>query len=257
MEDEAKSFQELLKLARALRSKDGCPWDRVQTTQTMRPHLLEEAYEVLEALDHEDTDKYADELGDLLFIVIFMTLIAEEEDKFDICRVLAGISDKLISRHPHVFGDKTASDSASATACWEEAKRKEKRHRERESVLDGVPKALPALIRARRVQEKAAAVGFDWEEGRQVLGKIEEEVGELKNALEADNRPEIAAELGDLLFSVVNLARFLGINPEAELRKTTRKFVQRFRHVEKSLENLEEASLEEMERLWQESKDLE
>jgi MazG family protein len=257
MDDAAGKFEQLLELARRLRSKDGCPWDRAQTEETMRPHLLEEAYEVLEALDEEDTDKYADELGDLLFIVIFMTLIAEEAERFNISRVLSGISAKLVSRHPHVFGDKTASDSATATACWEEAKRKEKRHSRRESILEGVPKALPSLIRARRIQEKAAAVGFDWEDSGQVVDKIEEEVAELRTALDKGDRTEIAAELGDLLFSAVNLARFLGINPEAELRRTTKKFMERFRYVERNLPDLKEATLEEMDRLWNDSKEME
>jgi MazG family protein len=254
MSDGEKEFPELIRLARRLRSQDGCPWDRAQTSETMRPHLLEEAYEVLEALDEEDTEKYADELGDLLFIVVFMTLIAEEENLFDLSRVLSSISQKLVSRHPHVFGDKRASDSASATACWEEAKRKEGRHSRRDSVLAGVPKALPALIRARRIQEKASAVGFDWDNSSQVMDKIEEEMQELRSALEAGNRDEIAGELGDLIFSVVNLARFLGINPEAELRRTTRKFMERFRYIEKNVDDLKEATLEQMERLWQTSK---
>ncbi|MHB9030451.1 MAG: nucleoside triphosphate pyrophosphohydrolase [Candidatus Latescibacterota bacterium] len=254
-----ESFNELIAIMKRLLAPGGCPWDREQTHQSLKPYLIEEAYEVIEAIDSGSDEHLKEELGDVLLQVVFHAEIAEREARFTIDDVVRGISEKLRRRHPHVFGDASVEDSAQVLRNWEEIKRKEKREkREGGSVLDGLPRSLPALIRARRIQEKVSRVGFDWARTEEVLMKVEEELGELKEASLRNDRAAIEEELGDLLFSVANLARFVSVCPEDALRKTIDKFQRRFQFIERELpkrgKKLGEASLEEMDALWEEVK---
>ncbi len=252
----ASAFRELLELTAHLRSPDGCAWDRAQTVETLRPHLVEEFHELLEAMDEGGDDRFSDELGDLMFLVVFMARIAEEEERFNMADVLSGIDDKLRRRHPHVFGTETASTPDEVRSTWETAKLSESSHAGRESILDGLPRELPALLAARRLQEKAAAVGFDWDDVGLVLGKIEEELSELKAEIDAGDAGRHAEELGDLLFAIVNVARFLSVDPEAALRATNLKFRRRFASIEETFRgrDLREVGLEAMDRAWDEAK---
>jgi tetrapyrrole methylase family protein/MazG family protein len=255
----SRAFEELLRLTELLRSPDGCAWDRAQTIETLRPHLVEEFHEVLEALDHGDDGKVRDELGDLMFLIVFMARIAEEEGRFDLEEIIGGIDAKLRRRHPHVFGEERAETPDEVRSRWESSKLGEVGHSARRSILDGLPPDLSALLTARRMQEKAAAVGFDWKDIADVLGKAEEELVELRDEI-AGARPEgVEGELGDLLFSIVNVARFLRIDPEAALRKTNLKFRKRFALVEERFRGreLRDVGLEAMDRVWEEAKDLE
>jgi MazG family protein len=255
----ARALEELLRLTAHLRSPDGCAWDRAQTIETLRPHLVEEFHEALEALDHGDDAKVRDELGDLLFLIVFIARIAEEEGRFDLEGVVDGIDTKLRRRHPHVFGDDRADTPDEVRSRWESGKLDEETHSARRSILDGLPRELSALLTARRMQEKAGAVGFDWKEIDDVFAKAEEELAELRDEI-AEARPErVEEELGDLLFSIVNVARFLRIDPEAALRKTNLKFRRRFALVEERFRGraLEDVGLEAMDRVWDEAKELE
>lgn len=254
-----RAFAELLELTGFLRSPDGCAWDRAQTIATLRPHLVEEFHETLEALDDGDDATVRDELGDLLFLIVFIARIAEEEGRFDLEEIVRGVAAKLRRRHPHVFGPDRAETPDEVRSRWETGKLDEDTHRGRRSILDGLPRELSALLTARRMQEKAAAVGFDWREIEDVMDKAEEELGELRQEV-ADGRPgEIEQEFGDLLFSIVNVARFLGIDPEAALRKTNLKFRRRFEVVEERFRgrNLKDVGLEAMDRVWDEAKESE
>ncbi len=250
-------FARLVEIMERLRGPEGCPWDREQTHDSLKPYIIEEAYEALEAMD-EAPDVLKDELGDLLFQIIFHAELSREAGAFDISDVLANITDKMIRRHPHVFGSAEAASPEEVLLNWEEIKLAERGARPRESVLDGVPKALPALLRARRLQEKASRVGFDWGELDPVLEKVEEEWGELKAKIAAGDGVGTQEELGDLLFSLVNAARFLDVNPEEALRQSVVKFISRFRHIEKRAAErgrpLKEMSLAEMDALWEEAK---
>ncbi|MEE9162685.1 MAG: nucleoside triphosphate pyrophosphohydrolase [Candidatus Neomarinimicrobiota bacterium] len=241
----------LLAVLDRLRSPSGCPWDREQTSRSLVPYLLEETYEVIESIEAGDNPALKEELGDLLLHVLFQTAIAEEAGVFTLEESLAVITEKLVDRHPHVFGDAQAEGAFHAKQNWEAAKQRDKR---RESRLDGVPRTLPALTRARRIQEKAAYVGFDWKEVEPVWAKVREELGELDRARRSKDRDAQEEELGDLLFSLVNLGRFLGVDPEGALRKTIAKFDYRFRQIEKELKaegrSVDEASLEEMDAIW-------
>lgn len=250
-------FDRLVQIMATLRSPEGCPWDREQTRESLKAFLIEEAYEVLEALDHGGKEKLQEELGDLLLQVVFHAQVAAELGEFSMGDVLEHITDKLVRRHPHVFGESRAETPAQALSNWERLKQAERGGVQEASALSGVPKTLPALLRAQRLQDKAARVGFDWGETAQVLRKVEEELGELKTAME--RRPEaVEAEIGDLLFSLVNLSRFLHLNPEEALRKCIEKFTRRFRHIETAIaergKSLTESSLEEMDALWEEAK---
>jgi len=255
-------FEELVKIMKTLRSPGGCPWDNEQTHESLKPYLIEEAYEVIDAIDSGSDRQLTEELGDLLLQVIFHAEIADSEGRFNIDDVIKGITEKLKRRHPHVFGDVIVDSSKQVLKNWEEIKRKEKREKKKGgSVLDGLPKNLPALIKARRIQEKVSRVGFDWAHTDEVILKIEEELKELKEANRNNNREAIEEELGDLLFSVANLARFVSLCPEDALRKTINKFQRRFQYIEQELpkrgRKLGEASLEEMDKLWEEVKNLE
>jgi MazG family protein len=250
-----KSFQEFVDIVAALRDRQtGCPWDIKQTATSLVPNFIEELYEVVEAIEEQDDEALCEELGDLLLHIVFQAQIATEEGRFEMQDVLRAISDKLIRRHPHVFGDLSLTDANSVKMNWERIKKAEKTHRE--SVLDGIPKAMPALIQAQRTQEKAASVGFDWQDLTPVLAKIDEEREELYEVLQANDPEAIKEELGDLLFSIVNLARKLDIDAEAALKDCTRKFYRRFRYVEEqySKNDIHEASLEELDKHWETAK---
>ncbi|MDD2331521.1 MAG: nucleoside triphosphate pyrophosphohydrolase [Candidatus Cloacimonetes bacterium] len=251
------SFTKLVQIVRDLRDPQaGCPWDIKQTPESLIPNFIEELYETVEAIEDKDDEALLEELGDLMLHIVFQAQIASEQGKFGIRQVVDQIVDKLVRRHPHVFG-KLDLDSAEAVKMnWERIKKAEKK--DRISVLDGIPRALPALIYAQRTQEKAASVGFDWEEITSVLDKLKEEETELLEALELKEECQIREELGDLLFTIVNLSRKLGFDAESILKDTTRKFTRRFHYIEEhyrqSKEDIHEASLEELDVLWEHSK---
>lgn len=240
-----------------LRAPDGCPWDQKQTFDTIKPYLLEETYEVLDAIDARDWLELCEELGDLMLQPVFFAQMASEAGYFNIADALRAINEKLIRRHPHVFGDGEADTPEAVKVRWDQIKAEEKaaKGRRETTLLESVPRALPALVEADQIAKKAAAVGFDWENAGQVLDKLREELDELEAAREPE---EIEGELGDLLFVLVNLARFKKVDPEQALRKTNAKFRQRFGHIERRLreqgKTWEETGIAEMEALWQEAK---
>jgi len=247
-----KEFNEFVDIVKRLRKE--CPWDREQTHESLRRCLLEETYEVLDAIDNSDMDELRKELGDVLLQVVFHSVMAEEKNIFNIEDVISQEMEKLIYRHPHVFGDIKVKGKEEVLTNWESLKMKEGR----EYVLDGIPKELPALFKAYRVQEKVAKVGFDWKEQKPVYDKILEEISELKEAIDSDIAEDIEMEFGDVLFAIVNYARFIHINPEDALRKTIDKFSRRFRKIEDfAKENnyeLTNMTLEEMDKIWEEAK---
>ncbi len=249
-----KEFDRLVSIMERLRQPDGCPWDRKQTHQSLRQYLLEETYEVLEALDEEDFPALKEELGDLLLQIVFHAQLAKEEGKFSIEDVVNAISDKLVRRHPNVFGDVVINTAEEQSKNWELLKKKEGRT----SAIEGVPKELSALLRAWRIQQKAAQVGFDWDNTADVWAKVEEELAELREAVGSGSRDKIEDEFGDVLFALVNLSRFLKINPEDALRRTVNKFIRRFQQVESTLKERgkspEDSNLEEMDAIWNEIK---
>lgn len=249
----AAGLPRLIAIVERLRAPDGCPWDRRQTLQTMRGYLLEETYEVLEAIDGGDASEHSDELGDLLFQIVFQARLQQERGEFAMDAVIHGICDKLERRHPHVFGDEAGLDGTEVAARWEVMKQAEGKG----SVHD-VPRALPALMRAQKVGKRAARVGFDWPGVQGALAKLREEVEELEEAIAAGEHGDIEHELGDVLFSAVNIARHVKVDAEDALGGTTQRFLQRFGHVELGLaaQGLEPATatLEQMETLWIEAK---
>jgi tetrapyrrole methylase family protein/MazG family protein len=250
------NLSELIAVMSALRGENGCPWDKEQTRESLKPFIVEEAYEVLEAIDEKDPEAIKEELGDLLFQIVFQCQIAKERGEFDMADVLEKIGKKMIARHPHVFGDADYKTSAEVLVNWEEQKKKE--GKKRESLLDGVPKELPSLLRAHRLQDRASRVGFDWENVDDVMRKLDEELAEFREALQGKKEEEIEDELGDIFFVLVNVSRFVGINPEDALRKTISKFISRFRHIEMAAsemgKKLSDMTLAEMDALWDESK---
>ena len=251
-------FNELVDIVAKLRGPDGCPWDREQTRESLKPFLIEEFYELIDAIDENDNDGIKEEMGDLLFQIVLQSQLFKEEGEFDVNEVVDGISRKMVKRHPHVFGDKVLETSDEVEVWWKEHKRKEgKGH---DSAIGGVPRALPALLRAQKLQEKAAKVGFDWARIEDALAKMEEEIKEFKEAVERNDRDEIEDELGDLFFVMVRLANFVDVNPEDALRRTIRKFVSRFSYVEneaaKQGRKLPDMTLAEMDVLWNEAKKL-
>lgn len=260
MKEERPSFDTLVSIMRSLRGPGGCPWDAEQTHESLTRYLLEEAYEVIEAIEMKSTEHIKEELGDLLLQPVFHAAIAEESGTFTINDVIQTLCEKLIRRHPHVFGTMKINDSNAQIENWERIKKKEK-GAERKSALSGVPAHLPALLKAQKITEKAARVGFDWEHVDHVFAKVMEELHEFEEAMAGNDNDRMEAELGDLLFAIVNLGRFLSINPEEALRKTINRFQKRFRHVEESLNaqgcQMSSTPLEEMERLWEEAKTLE
>jgi len=248
-------FERLVEIMARLRAPGGCPWDREQNFDTIKPYLLEETYEVLDAIDRRDWPGLADELGDLLLQSVFFAQMASEEDRFRIDDSLDAITQKLIRRHPHVFADGSAKTADDVKRRWDEIKADEKKSRGEapKGLLEAVPRKLPALVEAQQISSKAAAVGFDWETPEQVLEKLDEELKELARARVNGSQTELEGEIGDLLFVLVNLARFLKVDPEQALRKTNAKFRKRFAHVERHA-NLPGATIQEMEALWQEAK---
>ncbi len=253
------TFEEFVEIIEMLRGENGCPWDRVQTHESIRRNLVEETYEALEALDGGDKDKFADELGDILLQIVFHASIGKSEGTFDIQDVLNHVCNKMISRHTHIFGKDSFDTPDEVLSNWDKIKVKEKGLRSHTDEMRDVCAYLPALLRADKVQKKAAKVGFDWENAMDAFAKVEEELGEWKDALQEDNMAHIKEELGDLLFSIVNVARFYKLDAEEALSATTRKFIDRFSHVEQRAteqgRQLEEMSLAEMDALWEEAKE--
>jgi tetrapyrrole methylase family protein/MazG family protein len=250
------NFQKLVDIMTLLRSNYGCPWDKVQTSESIKPYLIEETYEVIEAIDEKDPVKMKEELGDLLLQVVFHAQIAKDRGEFDINDVIDKISDKMVSRHPHVFGDAKFETPEEVTKQWQDRKRDEGKLKD--SALEGVPKELPSLLRAHRLQSRAAKVGFDWAKVEDVFGKLDEELEEFKEALEKKDKKEMEDELGDIFFVLVNISRFVGVNAEEALRKTISKFISRFRYIEMTAADegrqLSDMTLEEMDALWNEAK---
>lgn len=250
-------MDELIRIMAALRK--GCPWDKKQTRSSLLPYLIEETYELLEALEKDDTANIREELGDLLFQIVFHCRIAEEQGEFNMGDVIADISAKMRRRHPHVFGDAHFETAEDVTVQWEERKKEEGKGRS--SIMEGVPGSMPALLRAHRLQSRASRVGFDWQHIDEVLVKLEEELGEFRQALHKADALGVEDELGDIFFALVNVSRFVDVNPEHALRKTISRFVSRFRHIEEHAAqigvSLDSMTLEEMDRLWDEAKNLE
>jgi len=253
-------FERLVALMARLRAPGGCPWDREQTFDSIKPYTLEETYEVLDAIDRRDWPGLAEELGDFLLQAIFYAQMARDEGRFAIDDSLDAICEKLIRRHPHVFGDGEAKTPEAVKARWEQIKNEEKKKRgdAPKPLLDSVPRAMPALVEAQQIASKAAGAGFDWNNIEQVIAKLHEELDELRRAREGSDPGHIEEELGDMLFVIVNIARFLKVDPEQALRKTNAKFRRRFGHVEQQLatrgRKLADSNIEEMEALWQEAK---
>lgn len=249
-------FEKLVGIMTALRGEKGCPWDREQTRESLKPFLVEETYEVLEAIDEENPEKIREELGDLLFQIIFHCQLAKERREFDVNDVVRKISEKMIRRHPHVFGGATYETSEEVLKQWEERKKEE--GKSKESILEGIPRELPSLLKAHRIQARASRVGFDWKQVEDVVEKLDEELKEFRDALEKKDQQEIEDELGDVFFVLVNISRFVGVNPEDALRKTISKFISRFRYIEMKAAELGKTlsgmSLEEMDALWNEAK---
>lgn len=249
-----EAFSRLLTIMDELREQ--CPWDRKQTMETLRPLTIEEMYELADAILKNDLEEVKKELGDVMLHLVFYAKIGAEQGAFDITDVLNGICDKLVHRHPHIYSDVKVSGEEEVKQNWEKLKLKEGKS----SVLEGVPLSLPAMVKATRIQEKARGVGFDWDNQEQVWDKLQEELGELKAEVDAGNSTEIEAEFGDLLFSMINYARFLEVNPENALEKTNQKFIKRFQYLEKgaaaSGRKLQDMTLAEMDAFWNEAKKL-
>lgn len=256
-EEKLAAFGKLLDVLDTLRVR--CPWDAKQTNESLRPNTVEEVFELVDALITDDAENTKKELGDVLLHVAFYSKIASEQGRFDIADVCTALTDKLIFRHPHIYGDVQADSADKVAQNWEQIKLREKGGNK--TVLAGVPSALPALIKANRIQEKAANVGFDWEDRSQVWDKVKEEAGEVEQEIASGNADALEAEFGDLMFAVVNAARLYGVNPENALERTNRKFISRFNHLERRAKelgrSLKDMTLEEMDELWNEAKKLE
>lgn len=254
MQAKKETFERLLNILDELREK--CPWDREQTNESLRTHTIEETYELAEALLKKDDQAISKELGDLLLHVVFYAKIGEEKGAFDIGTVMQQLIDKLIYRHPHIFGEVEVNNAAEVEQNWEQLKLKEKDGNK--TVLSGVPASLPALVKANRIQEKVRNVGFDWEEREQVWEKLQEEIAEVRAEIEAKNADALEAEFGDLFFSLVNTARLYGINPENALERTNQKFTRRFNYLEAQTlqkgRSLKDMRLAEMDQIWEEAK---
>ncbi|MBH2004734.1 MAG: nucleoside triphosphate pyrophosphohydrolase [Sphingobacteriia bacterium] len=254
METKAAAFLRLVKIMDELREQ--CPWDRKQTIHTLRSMTIEETYELVDSIDREDWKGIREELGDLLLHLLFYSKIGSEQNRFQLEDVINGICDKLVLRHPHIYGDVKVADEEEVKRNWEKIKASEGK----KSTLEGVPRSLPAIVKALRVQEKAKQVGFEWESREDVWKKVEEETAELKEAITGENQEEIEAEFGDLLFSLVNYARFLQVDPETALERTNRKFIQRFQQMESIAgeqgKKLTDLNLDEMDAIWNQVKKL-
>ena len=258
MAEKTEGIQKLLAVMRRLRAPGGCPWDREQTLKTLKPCLLEETYELLAAMDSDDLDNHLEELGDVLLQVVFQCEIREEQGKFDFDKVAATLAEKLIRRHPHVFGDVKAATTGEVLKNWEAIKQKEHAKAPEHSALDGVPAALPALLKAQRTQSKASRVGFDWKDSSGALEKVDEELRELREAIASGDHAKVEDEMGDLLFSAVNTCRFLKVDAEGALAGATEKFSRRFRAVEALARergiDMKACTLQQLDVLWDEVK---
>ncbi|MGD9874052.1 MAG: nucleoside triphosphate pyrophosphohydrolase [Kiritimatiellia bacterium] len=254
-----RSIDRLRDIMRKLRAENGCPWDRKQTVDTLKPSVLEESYEVIDAIESGSRELLCEELGDLLMQIVFIAQICEEEKAFSFDDVAAGISDKLVRRHPHVFGDVKVADADEVVKNWNAIKQTEKA--EKKSIIGNIPKHLPALQKAHHVQKRAAQAGFDWDEIKDVVAKLDEELAEVKEAMAAHDEKAIREELGDVLFSVVNVSRFLGHNAEDALNATVEKFIRRFHAVEKGVQEqgreMTDCTLAELDVFWDAAKDQE
>ncbi|HVR39175.1 MAG TPA: nucleoside triphosphate pyrophosphohydrolase [Thermoanaerobaculia bacterium] len=252
-----RSFDDLVTLMTRLRGPGGCPWDRKQTLPDLKPFVIEEAYEVVDAIDRDDRSALLEEIGDFLLEAVFLAEITREEGTFDIYDSITAIHDKLVRRHPHVFGDVEAHDAEQVLVNWEKLKSAE-RKAENKSVLSGVPQALPALLKASRLTEKASRVGFDWRRTSDVFDKLDEEIAELREAVDSGDASHVHDEIGDLLFTIANIARKMNVNAEEALQSTNRKFQRRFESMESRVhergQNLDQLTLEEMDGLWDEAK---
>jgi len=257
MKKEDELLFELRDIIRRLRAPDGCPWDRKQTPKDVKNYLTEELYELLEAIDKNDTKLLVEETGDIMFMLLFLVNLFEEKEEFTLADALHSSSKKMIHRHPHVFGDKTVTSAEEVKDNWQKLKVKEGKQ-PRKSFLDGIQKNLPALTYAHSITLKASQVGFDWKSAEQVFEKIKEELAELEKEVQSDSKEGIREEIGDILFTLVNLSRHLGVEPEQALRKTNLKFKDRFEHIEITLKkegkDLKSTDLGEMDRLWEKSK---
>jgi MazG family protein len=255
-----EKFQRLVEIMARLRGPGGCPWDREQTFDSIKPYTLEETYEVLDAIDRRDWPDLAEELGDFILQAVFFAQMASEQQLFSIEDALDAINQKLVRRHPHIFGEQTAETSGDVMKIWGEVKAAEKKDKGKggDSLLGGVPRALPALVEAQQIASRAAGVGFDWENSGQVVDKLHEELAEFAEAQRRASPDELEDELGDILFVIVNLARFAKVDPEQALRRSNAKFRERFGHIERRLaeqgKRLQDSNIQEMEALWQEAK---
>lgn len=253
-EQKLEAFGRLLDVMDELREK--CPWDREQTNESLRANTIEETYELAEAIMNNDDEEIKKELGDLLLHVVFYSKIGEEKKAFDVADVCNAICDKLIFRHPHVFGNKTSNTAGDVEKSWEEIKLQEKGGNK--TVLEGVPSSLPSMVKAYRIQDKARNSGFDWNKRQDVWGKVKEEINELEVEIEKANEDKMEAEFGDMIFSIINAARLYGVNPDNALERTNQKFIYRFNYMEKKIKDsgkvLRDMTLDEMETIWQEAK---
>lgn len=258
MSDATESFRKLIEIVDTLMGENGCSWDNVQTRESLKPYLVEETYEVLGALDTNDPDQIKDELGDLLYQILFHSKISSKSNEFDIKDVLDNLKEKMVRRHPHVFKEGQINTPDQVIERWEEIKKEEKTHSNHPSILDSVPKQLPSLLKAQKLQKKAAKEGFDWDKISDVFDKLDEEIAEFKSAVLEGKDTDIQSELGDILFVLVNIAKFKKIDAEEALRSTNNKFIKRFQHIEQEVakqgKTLKETSLEDMERHWQNAK---
>ena len=258
MSETLNSLSKLIKITETLMGEDGCPWDKVQTRESLKPYLVEETYEVLDALDANDPEKIKDELGDLLYQILFHSKISNLKGEFDFRDVIDNLSEKMVRRHPHVFKEGELNTPDQVVKQWEEIKRNEKNQANQKSILDNIPKNLPSLLRAQKLQKKAAKEGFDWDQISDVFDKLDEEIVEFKEAVLKKKSADIQNEIGDMIFIITNIAKCYKIDAEEALRSTNNKFIKRFQYIEQKIEakgkTLKDSSLEEMERYWQEAK---
>lgn len=249
------SMKELIDIVIKLRSDNGCEWDKKQTSESLAPHLIEETYEVVDAILNKNIENLKEELGDLLLHIIFQSVIASEQDQFQLDDIIKNINKKLKERHPHIFNKNYMDKGSSKLQNWELSKKKEKK---RKSILDGVPNSLPSLIVSQRYQDKTGAVGFEWENANQAMLKVDEELNELKNAIKNNDNKNIEEEIGDLLITVVNIARFFNVSAEIALKKTNKKFYKRFHYIENAVsrkkENINDLTLKELLNYWEKAK---
>ena len=258
MRDTIVSFSKLIEIVDTLMGKSGCPWDKVQTRESLKPYLVEEAYEVLEALDANDPEKIKDELGDLLYQILFHSKISSMKGEFEFRDVINNLSEKMVRRHPHVFKEGELNTPDQVVKQWEEIKKNEKNQANQKSILDNIPINLPSLLRAQKLQKKAAKEGFDWDRISDVFDKLDEEIAEFKEAVLKKKSADIQNEIGDIIFVITNIAKCYKIDAEEALRSTNNKFIKRFQYIEQKIEakgkTLKDSPLEEMERYWQEAK---